>query len=74
MISVDHPDATAIFVSCTNFRTVGAIEALEQKLGKPVISAIQASFWHCLELTGAAGAKPGYGSLFGSNLTKANTM
>lgn len=74
VISVDHPDATAIFVSCTNFRTVGAIEALEQKLGKPVISAIQASFWHCLELTGAAGAKPGYGSLFNAHLTKANTM
>ncbi|ARP81900.1 Asp/Glu racemase [Bordetella genomosp. 8] len=64
VLSVDHPDATAIFVSCTNFRTVGAIEALEQRLGKPVVSAIQASFWHCLELTGVAGAKPGYGSLF----------
>ncbi|ALM85610.1 aspartate/glutamate racemase family protein [Bordetella sp. N] len=64
VMSVDHPEATAIFVSCTNFRTVGAIEALEKELGKPVISAIQASFWHCLELTGAAGAKPGYGELF----------
>ncbi|MCJ9714596.1 Asp/Glu racemase, partial [Bordetella hinzii] len=62
--------ATAIFVSCTNFRTVGAIEALERKLGKPVISAIQASFWHCLELTGAAGAKPGYGQLFAGNVAQ----
>ena len=64
VLSVDHPDASAIFVSCTNFRTVGAIAALEARLGKPVISAIQASFWHCLELVGAKGAKPGYGSLF----------
>ncbi len=64
VLSVDHPDATAIFVSCTNFRTVGAIEALEDRLGKPVISANQASFWHCLELTGVAGARPGYGCLF----------
>jgi len=39
-----------------------------------VISAIQASFWHCLALTGAAGAKPGYGSLFNANLNKAETM
>lgn len=62
--SVDHPDATAIFISCTNFRSVGAIEALETALGKPVISAIQASFWHSLEVVGVAGAKPGYGSLF----------
>lgn len=64
VLSVDHPDASAIFVSCTNFRTVGAIAALEAHLGKPVISAIQASFWHCLHLTGAKGAKRGYGSLF----------
>lgn len=64
VLSVDHPDASAIFVSCTNFRTVGAIAALEARLGKPVISAIQASFWHCLHLVGAKGAKPGYGSLF----------
>ncbi|HET7836390.1 MAG TPA: Asp/Glu racemase [Variovorax sp.] len=62
--SVDHPEASAIFISCTNFRSVGAIEALEQALGKPVISAVQASFWHCLELLQVAGARPGYGQLF----------
>lgn len=62
--SVDHPEASAIFISCTNFRSVGAIEALEQALGKPVVSAIQASFWHCLDLADVKGAKPGYGSLF----------
>lgn len=61
--SVDHPEASAIFISCTNFRSVGAIEALETALGKPVISAIQASFWHCLKTVGVKGAKPGYGSL-----------
>lgn len=64
VLSVDHPDASAIFVSCTNLRSVGAIAALEQKLGKPVISAIQSSFWHCLHLAGVKGAKPGYGRLF----------
>ncbi|SHJ93569.1 maleate isomerase [Aureimonas altamirensis DSM 21988] len=64
ILSVDHPEATAIFVSCTNFRTVGAIAALEERLGKPVISAVQASFWHCLHLVGVKGAKPGYGQLF----------
>lgn len=66
--SVDHPDATAIFISCTNFRTAGVIEALEQELGKPVISAVQASFWHCLELTEVNGAKTGYGQLFNRRL------
>lgn len=68
VLSVDHPDATAIFISCTNLRSVGAIAALEQKLGKPVVSAIQASFWHCLHLTGTKGARPGYGSLFNGYL------
>lgn len=61
--SVDTPEATAIFISCTNFWSVGLIDALEKELGKPVISAIQASFWHCLELAGVNGARPGYGTL-----------
>ncbi|MFE3836176.1 maleate cis-trans isomerase family protein [Pseudogemmobacter sonorensis] len=64
VLAVDHPDASAVFISCTNLRSVGAIDALEQKLGKPVVSAIQASFWHCLHLAGVKGAKPGYGRLF----------
>ena len=62
--SVDHPEATAIFVSCTNLRAVGAIAVLEKELGKPVISANQSSFWHCLHLAGVKGAKAGYGCLF----------
>lgn len=62
--AVDHCDATAIFISCTNLRSVGAIEALETALGKPVVSAIQASFWHSAGLVTPDGAKPGYGSLF----------
>lgn len=66
--SVDRPEATAIFISCTNFWSAGVIDALEQKLGKPVVSAVQASFWHCLEITGVNGAKPGYGSLFNRRL------
>ncbi|MDB5879466.1 MAG: Asp/Glu/Hydantoin racemase [Variovorax sp.] len=61
--SVDHPDATAIFISCTNFRSAAVIAALEAELGKPVISAVQASFWHCLEVLDVRGAKPGYGRL-----------
>ena len=70
-LSVDTPEASAIFISCTNFWSVGAIEALEQALGKPVISAIQASFWHCLEISDVNGAKPGYGRLFQHRLAGA---
>ncbi|EAB6718153.1 Asp/Glu racemase, partial [Salmonella enterica subsp. enterica] len=61
---IDTPEASAVFISCTNFKSVGAIEALETAIGKPVVSAIQASFWHSLKIAGVKGAKPGYGSLF----------
>lgn len=64
--AVDTPDADAIFISCTNFRSIALIDALEQELGKPVISAIQASMWGALEVIGAKGARPGYGSLMAS--------
>jgi maleate isomerase len=63
VLSVDHPEASAIFISCTNFRSVGALAEMEKALGKPVISAIQASFWHCLDILDINGANRGYGSL-----------
>jgi maleate isomerase len=62
-VSVDHPKAEAIFISCTNFRSIAVIAALEERLGKPVISAVQASMWHALRLIKVAGARPGYGVL-----------
>lgn len=65
---IDTPEATAVFISCTNFKSVGAIEALETAIGKPVVSAIQASFWHSLEIADVNGAKPGYGSLFANRI------
>ena len=66
--AVDHADASAVFISCTNFRSVGAIAALEEVLGKPVVSAVQASFWHSLALAGVAGARPGYGRLLSDSI------
>lgn len=56
--------ADGLFMSCTNWRTVGAIEALEQDLSVPVVSAIQASFWDCLRIAKVADAREGFGSLF----------
>ena len=61
--AADHPGADAIFISCTNFRTIGVLAALERDLGKPVVSAIQASFWQCLRLAGVGDAIDGYGRL-----------
>lgn len=59
-----HPESDALFLSCTNWRTVGAISALEQDLGIPVISAIQASFWECLQLAKVGEGGEGFGRLF----------
>jgi maleate isomerase len=56
--------ADALFLSCTNLRTVGAIEDLERVLGVPVVSAVQASFWDCMGITGVSDAGVGFGKLF----------
>ncbi len=44
----DHPDADAIFVSCTNLWTYDVLGALEAELGKPVLSANQVTAWATL--------------------------
>src|SRR5690625_1398317 len=68
-LEIDGDDISAIFISCTNLRSVGAIQAIEKAINKPVVSAIQASFWHCLKMSNATGgARPGYGRLFDSML------
>jgi maleate isomerase len=63
--NLDRADAEAAVISCTNLRTIGVIRSLEEDLGKPVVSAIQASLWHCLRLAGVRGGRREYGSLFG---------
>jgi maleate isomerase len=60
---VDCPQADAIFISCTNLRTIGVIRALEQDLRKPVVSAIQASFWECARLAGVTLQDDAFGTL-----------
>jgi maleate isomerase len=59
-----HSDTEAIFISCTNFVTVGILDALEQDLDLPVISANQVTMWEALNLAGVKPCQPGCGSLF----------
>ena len=56
--------ADGVFISCTGLRTIGAIESLEQDLGRPVVSAIQATFWDALRIAGVGEHIHGFGSLF----------
>ncbi|MBX2837795.1 MAG: aspartate/glutamate racemase family protein [Gammaproteobacteria bacterium] len=62
-VEADRTDADALFISCTAIRAVDAIERIEQKLGKPVISANQALFWQALRSTGYQRPVSGYGQL-----------
>lgn len=39
------PDATAVFVACTQLRAMEVLDLLERDLGRPVYSAIQATAW-----------------------------
>jgi maleate isomerase len=56
-------DADGVLIAGTGFRCVGILEALEQDLKRPVISANQASLWHCLRSAGVQAKVEGYGSL-----------
>ena len=60
----DRPDADAVLIACTSFRTGPMIEPLERDLGKPVVTANQAVMWHALRLAGVAAALPELGVLF----------
>ena len=60
---VDNKDAEAVVILCTGIRSIGILDYLEKDLGKPVISAIQATFWHSLRTAGIKEKIEGYGSL-----------
>ena len=60
---IDTGDAECIFLSCTDFRTIDIIDALETMLRKPVISSNQASLWHVLTLEELGVPITGYGTL-----------
>jgi maleate isomerase len=56
-------DADGVLIAGTGFRCVAILEALEQDLKRPVVSANQASLWHCLRLAGVQMPVSGYGWL-----------
>lgn len=60
--SVDTPDADALFISCGALRSLDIIEALEQKVGKPIICSNQAMMWDVLCRAGINDRIEGYGS------------
>ncbi|MCL5025394.1 MAG: maleate cis-trans isomerase [Chloroflexi bacterium] len=60
---VVDPRSDAIFISCTNFRTIEIIDALERDTGLPVVTSNQATFWASLEAMNCQEPVIGYGRI-----------
>jgi maleate isomerase len=58
------PEAEALFISCTNFRSLEVVAALEGDRGRPALSANQCTMWHALRLAGIHEPVPNLGRLF----------
>ena len=66
-LEADRPDAEALFISCTALRACDVVERIEQALGKPVVTSIQAMFWQSLRYAGHSAPIDGYGRLLRLN-------
>ncbi len=62
-LKVNGNENEAIFISCTNFRTIEIIQKLEEETQKPVISSNQATMWYALRRLGIKDSIRGYGRL-----------
>ena len=65
--------AGAVVVGGNGFRAVGVIGALEQALGRPVLSANQALLWAALRAADRCPAVRGYGRLFEIEAARSST-
>jgi maleate isomerase len=61
-------EAEALFISCTNFRSLEVVAALEGDGGRPALSANQCTMWHALRLAGIGEPVPSLGRLFTAGL------
>jgi maleate cis-trans isomerase len=62
--AVDHPDAQAVLLPDTALHTIGLLDRLDARVGKPVLTANQVSIWQGLRLAGADAPRSGFGALF----------
>ncbi len=63
-MEVLRPETEAIFISCSNFRTLDIIESLEKESGRPVVTSNQAAMWGTLRRIDNRTVVPGAGRLF----------
>lgn len=55
----DHPEAEALFISCTALPAMALVDEIEAMLGKPVVTSNQAALWRLGHLSGRALNGPG---------------
>jgi maleate cis-trans isomerase len=60
----DNPDADALLIPDTAMHTVAEVEALEQLLGKPVLTANAVTVWEGMRIAGLPWRGTGLGKLF----------
>jgi maleate isomerase len=61
---VCRPEADALLCSCTAWRSVEAVDALERRTARPVVTSNQATIWAALRALGVEHAVRGFGRLF----------
>ncbi len=73
-LAADHPDAEALFISCTALPVIGLIDEIEKRIAKPVITSNQAAAWAMARSGGLRNFSPeGFGMLFGRGMPGHNT-
>ena len=60
---VCRSDADALFCPCTAWRAMEAAQELENRLGKPVVTAVQATAWRTFRKAGLTDSVRGFGRL-----------
>lgn len=60
---VNTSDSDAVFISCTDYRTIEILDILENDLEKPVMSSNQATLWLMLKMAGIKQPIKGFGTL-----------
>ncbi|WP_312868786.1 maleate cis-trans isomerase family protein [Amycolatopsis pithecellobii] len=63
-VSHDHPDADAVLIPDTAMRTLDVLNTIEERLGKPVLTANQVTIWEGLRLAGEVPESAALGALF----------
>lgn len=61
--SIFVKEADAVFISCTDFRTIEIIDMLEEDLGVPIVTSNQSSMWAALRAAGVNEPLSGFGRL-----------